>query len=95
MKDIVDFPGLRGVVLPDLPDLPDLRDPRHASRVPGNAEHGLSRHHVLEVGTTNAYRTAAAHALAVDLPARPGATTLAVFGTCHQAAHEVRDAART
>lgn len=76
---------------------------------PGNAEHGLPRHHstlllldqtigriaaVLEVGTANAYRTAAADALAVELLARPEATTLAVFGTGHQAAYEVRAVSR-
>ncbi|WP_308406666.1 ornithine cyclodeaminase family protein [Streptomyces sp. AC555_RSS877] len=76
---------------------------------PGNAEHGLPRHHstlllfdqtigriaaVLEVGTANAYRTAAADALAVDLLARADTTTLAVFGTGHQAAHEVRAVSR-
>jgi ornithine cyclodeaminase len=76
---------------------------------PGNAEHGLPRHHstlllfdqrigrvaaVLEVGTANAYRTAAADALAVDLLARPDVTTLAVFGTGHQAAYEVRAVSR-
>ncbi|MFF7171398.1 ornithine cyclodeaminase family protein [Streptomyces pseudovenezuelae] len=76
---------------------------------PGNTEHELPRHHstlllldqrtgrlaaVLEVGTANAYRTAAADALAVDLLARPDATTLAVFGTGHQAAYEVRAVSR-
>ncbi|MFE7644322.1 ornithine cyclodeaminase family protein [Streptomyces phaeoluteigriseus] len=76
---------------------------------PGNAEHGLPRHHstlllldqtigriaaVLEVGTANAYRTAAADALAVDLLARADTTTLAVFGTGHQAAYEVRAVSR-
>ncbi|MFD5270861.1 ornithine cyclodeaminase family protein [Streptomyces sp. NPDC058335] len=76
---------------------------------PGNAEHGLARHHstlllldqtigriaaVLEVGTANAYRTAAADALAVDLLARADTTTLAVFGTGHQAAYEVRAVSR-
>jgi ornithine cyclodeaminase len=76
---------------------------------PGNAEHGLPRHHstlllfdqtigriaaVLEVGTANAYRTAAADALAVDLLARADSTTLAVFGTGHQAAYEVRAVSR-
>ncbi|MFD7278152.1 ornithine cyclodeaminase family protein [Streptomyces sp. NPDC059862] len=76
---------------------------------PGNPEHGLPRHHstlllfdqtigriaaVLEVGTANAYRTAAADALAVDLLARPDATTLAVFGTGHQAAYEIRAVSR-
>lgn len=76
---------------------------------PGNAEHGLPRHHstlllfdqttgriavVLEAGTANAYRTAAADALAVDLLARADATTLAVFGTGHQAAYEVAAVSR-
>lgn len=76
---------------------------------PGNTEHGLPRHHstlllldqtigriaaVLEVGTANAYRTAAADALAVELLARPEAATLAVFGTGHQAAYEVRAVSR-
>ncbi|MBX9398419.1 ornithine cyclodeaminase family protein [Streptomyces sp. TRM72054] len=76
---------------------------------PGNAEHGLPRHHstlllfdqtigriaaVLEVGTANAYRTAAADALAVDLLARAGTSTLAVFGTGHQAAYEVAAVSR-
>jgi ornithine cyclodeaminase len=71
---------------------------------PDNEEHGLPRHHstlllldqtigriaaVLEVGTANAFRTAAADALAVDLLARADATTLAVFGTGHQAPYEV------
>jgi ornithine cyclodeaminase len=73
------------------------------------AAHGLSRHHstlllldqhtgrlaaVVEAGVANAYRTAAADALAVDLLARPDAATLAVFGTGHQAAHEVRAVSR-
>ncbi|MFD7284139.1 ornithine cyclodeaminase family protein [Streptomyces sp. NPDC059862] len=76
---------------------------------PGNPEHGLPRHHstlllfdqtigriaaVLEVGTANAYRTAAADALAVDLLARPDAATLAMFGTGHQAAYEIRAVSR-
>ncbi|PAZ12549.1 ornithine cyclodeaminase family protein [Streptomyces sp. SA15] len=76
---------------------------------PGNTEHGLPRHHstlllldqtigriaaVLEVGTANAYRTAAADALAVELLARTEATTLAVFGTGHQVAYEVRAVSR-
>jgi ornithine cyclodeaminase len=76
---------------------------------PGNPDHGLPRHHstlllfdqrigrlaaVLEVGAANAYRTAAADALAVDLLARPDAGTLAVFGTGHQAAYEVRAVSR-
>ncbi|MEU9062412.1 ornithine cyclodeaminase family protein [Streptomyces sp. NPDC048430] len=77
---------------------------------PDNPGHGLPRHHstlllfdqtigriaaVLELGTANAYRTAAADALAVDLLARTDATTLAVFGTGHQTAYEARAVART
>jgi ornithine cyclodeaminase len=76
---------------------------------PDNPAQGLPRHHstlllfdqtigriaaVLEVGTANAYRTAAADALAVDLLARTDAATLAVFGTGHQAAYEVRAVSR-
>ncbi|MBL1101554.1 ornithine cyclodeaminase family protein [Streptomyces coffeae] len=76
---------------------------------PGNTEHGLPRHHstlllfdqtigriaaVLDVGAANAYRTAAADALAVDLLAQPDAATLAIFGTGHQAAYEVRAVSR-
>ncbi|MFC9425739.1 ornithine cyclodeaminase family protein [Streptomyces sp. NPDC056987] len=76
---------------------------------PDNPAQGLPRHHstlllfdqtigriaaVLEAGTANAYRTAAADALAVDLLARAGSATLAVFGTGHQAAYEVRAVSR-
>lgn len=76
---------------------------------PGNTEHGLPRHNstlllldqtmgriaaVLELGTANAYRTAAADALAVDLLARAHTTTLAVFGTGHQAGYEVAAVSR-
>ncbi|MFB7291127.1 ornithine cyclodeaminase family protein [Actinacidiphila glaucinigra] len=76
---------------------------------PDNLRRGLPRHHstlllldqrigriaaVLELGAANAYRTAAADALAVDLLAPTGAATLAVFGTGHQAAYEARAVAR-
>ncbi|MFG2732964.1 ornithine cyclodeaminase family protein [Streptomyces canus] len=76
---------------------------------PDNPECGLPRHHstlllfdqtigriaaVLELGTANAYRTAAADSLAVDLLAPSGAATLAVFGTGHQAAYEARAVTR-
>jgi len=69
-----------------------------------NAERGLARHNslvllidevtgrvgaVVEAGAANAYRTAAADALAVDLLARPEARGLAVFGAGPQARHEV------
>ncbi|GGJ64964.1 ornithine cyclodeaminase family protein [Streptomyces brasiliensis] len=77
---------------------------------PDNPGHGLPRHHstlllldqtvgriaaVLELGAANAYRTAAADELAVDLLARPDAATLAVFGTGHQAGYEARAIARS
>ncbi|MEI4474055.1 ornithine cyclodeaminase family protein [Frigidibacter sp. MR17.24] len=71
---------------------------------PGNSARGLPRHNsvilffdqergridtVIEAGLVNAYRTAAADAVAVDHLARPDAATLAVFGTGNQAFHEV------
>ena len=69
-----------------------------------NPEMGLPRHNsaiilldqtigrlraVIEAGRVNAYRTAAADAVAADLLARPDAETLAVFGAGNQARHEV------
>ncbi|MFF7888839.1 ornithine cyclodeaminase family protein [Streptomyces sp. NPDC020794] len=70
---------------------------------PGNADRGIPRHNsivllfdqtvgriaaTIEAGTVNAYRTAAADAVAVDALARADASTLAVFGTGHQALYE-------
>ncbi|KOX19023.1 ornithine cyclodeaminase [Saccharothrix sp. NRRL B-16348] len=70
---------------------------------PGNAERGLPRHNsvillfdqsagrigaVVEAGYANAFRTAAADAVAADVLARPDARSLAVFGTGPQAWHE-------
>lgn len=49
---------------------------------------------VVEAGTANAYRTAAADALAVDTLARPDARTLTVIGTGNQARYEVRAVTR-
>ncbi|MEV6561525.1 ornithine cyclodeaminase family protein [Nocardia sp. NPDC051756] len=49
---------------------------------------------VVEAGTANAYRTAAADALAVDALARSDARTLTVIGTGNQALYEVRAVAR-
>ncbi|SER71766.1 ornithine cyclodeaminase [Lentzea xinjiangensis] len=49
---------------------------------------------VVEAATANAYRTAAADALAVDLLAREDSRTLTVIGTGHQALHEVRAVSR-
>lgn len=69
-----------------------------------NPERGLPRHNsaiilldqevgrlraVVEAGRVNAYRTAAADAVAADLLARPDSQTLAVFGAGNQARHEV------
>nr|NLD40420.1 ornithine cyclodeaminase family protein [Actinomycetales bacterium] len=70
---------------------------------PGNEELGLTRHGssvilldprtgrisaVVEAAAANAYRTAAADALAVQTLARPDASTLAVLGTGNQAFYE-------
>ncbi|MER5267527.1 ornithine cyclodeaminase family protein [Actinosynnema sp. NPDC002837] len=70
---------------------------------PGNTERGLPRHNsvillfdqstgriaaVIEAGFANAFRTAAADAVAADVLARPDARSLAVFGTGPQAWHE-------
>ncbi|PRY37929.1 ornithine cyclodeaminase family protein [Umezawaea tangerina] len=49
---------------------------------------------VVEAGTVNAYRTAAADAVAADTLARQDATTLTVFGTGHQARYECTAVAR-
>jgi ornithine cyclodeaminase len=76
---------------------------------PGNADRGLPRHNslvllfdqdngrigaVVEAGVVNAYRTAAADAVAASVLARPDATTLTVFGTGHQALYECAALAR-
>ena len=76
---------------------------------PGNDAHGIPRHHstllifdqetgriaaLLDMGAANAYRTAAADALAVDLLARPDSSTLALFGGGHQAPYNARAIAR-
>ncbi|MFJ8958478.1 ornithine cyclodeaminase family protein [Lentzea sp. NPDC102401] len=49
---------------------------------------------VVEAAAANAYRTAAADALAVDTLARKDSRTLTVIGTGHQALHEVRAVSR-
>lgn len=76
---------------------------------PGNADKGLPRHNSLillfdqtrgriaaavEAGKLNAYRTAAADAVAADVLARGDARTLAVFGAGHQARYECTALAR-
>ncbi len=45
---------------------------------------------VMEAGEVNAYRTAAADAVATDALARKNASILSVFGTGHQAYYDVR-----
>ncbi|MGI5500749.1 ornithine cyclodeaminase family protein [Lentzea sp. CA-135723] len=49
---------------------------------------------VVEAAAANAYRTAAADALAVETLARGDSRTLTVIGTGHQALHEVRAVSR-
>jgi len=76
---------------------------------PGNSDRGLPRHNslillfdqgvgkiewVIEAGKVNAYRTAAADAVAADLLARPDASVLAIFGAGNQALHECLAIAR-
>ena len=75
----------------------------------GNPAMGLPRHNstivlldqrtgrlraVIEAGKVNAYRTAAADAVAADLLARKSASTLAVFGSGNQAGYEIAALAR-
>lgn len=70
---------------------------------PGNSDHGLPRHNsaillfdqsvgrvewVIEAGKVNAYRTAAADAVAADVLARSDASVLAIFGAGNQALYE-------
>lgn len=63
--------------------------PRHNSLVLLFDEAVGRIHAVIEAGVVNAFRTAAADALAVDLLARNGASVLALFGAGHQAFYEV------
>ncbi|MFI6041709.1 ornithine cyclodeaminase family protein [Nocardia sp. NPDC051321] len=87
----------------------DLVGVKVGSFWPGNDKIGAPRHNstivlldpatgrlaaVVEAGTANAYRTAAADALAVDTLARPDARTLTVVGTGNQALYEVRAVTR-
>jgi ornithine cyclodeaminase len=68
--------------------------PRHSSTIVllNPATGRLSA--VVEAAAANAYRTAAADALAVQALARADARTLTVIGTGHQALHEVRAVSR-
>ena len=82
---------------------PDVVGLKVGSFWPGNDELGLPRHNsaillidrrdgriewVIEAGKVNAYRTAAADAVAVDALARKNASVLAIFGAGHQARYE-------
>lgn len=82
---------------------PDYTGLKVGSFWPGNAEIGLARHNsvillfdqevgkiawVIEAGQVNAYRTAAADAVAADALARLDASVLAIFGAGNQAFYE-------
>ena len=84
---------------------PELTGLKVGSYFPSNDTAGLPRHSsiiflfdqsrgrigaVIEGSLLNAYRTAAADAVATDALARNDATVLAVFGTGHQAEYEVQ-----
>ena len=81
----------------------DLAGVKIGSYFPTNDRLGLPRHDsiillfdqskgkigaIVEAGKLNAYRTAAADAVATDILARKDASTVALFGTGHQAAYE-------
>lgn len=68
--------------------------PRHASTVILLDQDTGRVAAIVETATANAYRTAAADALAVQTLARADARVLAVFGTGHQALFEVRAVVR-
>ena len=76
---------------------------------PGNFDRGFPRHNsmillfdqgsgrlavAMEAGKLNAYRTAAADAVAANVLARKDAATLVIFGSGHQAAYECAALAR-
>jgi ornithine cyclodeaminase len=82
---------------------PDMAGLKVGSFWPGNSERGEPKHNstillfdqqvgriewVIEAGMVNAYRTAAADAVAADALARRDAEILAIFGTGHQAKYE-------
>ena len=87
----------------------DLTGVKIGSFWAGNPARGLPRHNstivlldqntgrlraVIEAGKVNAYRTAAADAVAADLLARKQAKVLAIFGAGNQAGFEVKALAR-
>ncbi|MGM3161383.1 ornithine cyclodeaminase family protein [Dickeya undicola] len=88
---------------------PELAGLKVGSYWPGNLANGLPCHNsiiflfdqsrgvidsAVEAGTLNAYRTAAADAVATDALARADASVLTVFGTGHQARYEAEAVAR-
>jgi ornithine cyclodeaminase len=87
----------------------DIAGLKVGSYWPGNPDRGLPRHNSLillfdqnvgkiaiaiEAGIVNAYRTAAADAVAADLLAHPDSETLAIFGAGNQARYECAALAR-
>lgn len=87
----------------------DLAGLKVGSFWPGNPAKGLPRHNstiflidqdtgrigaVIEASAVNAYRTAAADAVAAQVLARPDSETLAIFGAGNQALHECAALAR-
>ena len=88
---------------------PDFAGLKVGSFWPGNSDRGLPRHNsvillfdqsvgkvewVVEAGKVNAYRTAAADAVAADVLARADASVLAIFGAGNQALFECLAIAR-
>ena len=68
--------------------------PRHGTTILLIDQHTGRVGAAVEAGLVNAYRTAAADAVAADALARPDATVLTVLGTGHQALHECLALAR-
>ncbi|MBZ9992882.1 ornithine cyclodeaminase family protein [Mesorhizobium sp. BH1-1-4] len=68
--------------------------PRHNSTIVLLDQHTGRLRAIVEAGKVNAYRTAAADAVAADLLARKQAKVLAIFGAGNQASFEVRALAR-
>jgi ornithine cyclodeaminase len=88
---------------------PDFAGLKVGSFWPANSERGLPRHNslillfdqsigkvewVIEAGKVNAYRTAAADAVAADVLARADASVLTIFGAGNQALYECLAIAR-
>jgi ornithine cyclodeaminase/alanine dehydrogenase-like protein (mu-crystallin family) len=73
---------------------PAMGLPRHNSTIVLLDQRTGRLHAVIEAGKVNAYRTAAADAVAADLLARKSASTLAVFGSGNQAGYEIAALAR-